>query len=235
MPHTQGQNIKLLPTYGVDNFGTKVFLPILDSALTAQTVDISAGTITQSTDGGFRSINETDILYSDTGTMQLLHAGNDTAFDQTYRWRPSMSAVIYKTEILLGVGLNVSSFTSGVIDLSDLTIQIGEAGQVEVAYKNTFPITMTAKTGASPAWFIFHLTITEPFKVYSSNPIDVNIQINAASETGVSTTQTGLLPIFPYTTADVMKPFVPSGITFHMNASLDRSDPTFNEDIERVV
>ena len=38
---------------------------------------------------------------SDTDTVQLLHEGNDTAFDQTYRFRPDMSAIIYKTRILL--------------------------------------------------------------------------------------------------------------------------------------
>lgn len=235
MPHTQGSQVKLLPVYGVDHYGTDVFLPILDSNLTAQTVDISAGAITQSASAGSVPIEQTDILYSDVATMQLLHEGDDTAFDQTYTWTPDMSAVVYKTSFLLGIGLNVSSFTSGSIDLSNLIITITERPDAKVIYKNTFAIDMVAKTGATPAWFIFHADVVEAFKVFSANPIDVQIEIAAASETGVSVTQTGLLPIFPYATADVIKPFTPSGITFHIHASLDHSDPVFNRDIERVI
>jgi len=227
--------VKILPTYGVDNFGTDVFLPILDANLTAQSITLSTGAVTQSSDGGNVPVDPTDILYSDTDTVQLLHEGNDTAFDQTYRWRPDMSAIVYKTEILLGIGLNVSAFTSGSIDLSNMTITITEVGQVVNLFQNTFPITMTAKTDATAAWFIFHADTVDPFKVYSGNPIDTRIEIAVASETGVSTTQTGILPIFPYSTAAVMKPFTPSGFRFHIHASMDHADPTMNHDIKRVA
>ena len=235
MPHEVANTIKLLPVYGVDHYGTDVFLPLLETGLTEQTVDISAGAITGSADGTNPPIDKTDILYSDTPTMQLLHAGDDTTFDHTWRWRPDMSAIVYKTEILLGIGLNVSAFTSGSIDLSTLIVTLSEVGQAEVLFTNTFDITMTAKTDATPAWFIFHADVVEPFKVFSSTPIDFRLQIAAASETGVSVTQTGLLPIFPYTTADILKPFTPSGLTFHIHASLDHADPIFNRDIGRII
>ena len=228
--------IKALSVYGVDNFGTDVFLPILDANLTAQSITISTSAVTQSSDGGNVPIDPTDLLFSDTDTIQLLHEGDDTAFDQTYRWRPDMSAIDYKTEVLLAIGLNVSSFTSGSIDLSDVFITITAVNQSEVLFKRTpFPIDMVAKTGATAAWFIFHADVVEQFKVYSGNPIDIRVEIPAASETGTSVTQTGILPIFPYSTPAVMKPFTPSGFRFHIHASLDHADPTYNQDITRVI
>ena len=238
MPHLVGNKVKILPVYGVNDYGEDVFIPLNCVGLTEQSVTISTSAITHNTEGDNSAtpIDHQDELLSDTDTILLLHEGNDTAFDYTWRWHPDMSAIVYKTSFQCAIGLNVSSFTSGSIDLSDCTLTISElGGGTKILYQNTFAITMTAKTGATGAWFILHADVVETFKVNSGNPIEIRLEIPASSETGVSVTQTGILPIFPYQTSAVLKPFTLSGITFHIHASLDHADPVFNQDIERLV
>lgn len=237
MPHEVGSQVKLLPTYGVDNTGIDLFLPIgNDTSLTAQSFVISTATLTQSTDDGKVSMDHQDTLLSDADTIHLLHQGNDTAFDQTYRFRPDMSAMVYKTRILLAVGVNVSAYTSGNVDLSNCTITITEvAGDNNVIFQQTFPITMAVISSAVGSYFILDADFTSIFKVWSGNPLDVRIEIPVATKSGTATAQTGILPLFAFSTPAQLKPFTLSGITFHIHASLDHADPTFNQDIQRVV
>ena len=236
MPHEVGSQVKLLPTYGVDNTGIDVFLPVgNDTSLTAQSFTISTATLTQSTDGGKVSMDHHTLL-SDADTVHLLHQGNDTAFDQTYRWRPDMSAMVYKTRILLAVGVNVSAYTSGNVDLSNCIITITEVGSNNnVLFQQTFPITMAVISSAVGSYFILDADFTTIFKVWSGNPLDVRIEIPVATKTGTATAQTGILPLFAFSAPAQLKPFTLSGVTFHIHASLDHADPTFNQDIQRVV
>jgi hypothetical protein len=237
MPHEVGNQVKLLPTYNVDNYGVDSFIPLFnDVSLTAQSITISSSALTQSYDDGNVPIDHQDTLLSDSDTIHLLHEGNDTAFDQTYRWRPDMSAIVYKTRLLLAIGLNVSAYTSGTIDLTNCTITITEVGgNNNQIFKQTFPITMTALTGTGSAYFILDADYSSIFKVYSGNPLDVRIEIPVATKSGTATAQTGVLPLFCYSTPAQLKPFTLSGITFHIHASLDHADPVFNQDISRVV
>ena len=237
MPDVPGNQIKMLPTYDVSNYGTDIFLPLGNQAsLTATSITLSTTTITQSLDGTAIGFDKQDTLLSDADTVQLLHEGNDTAFDETYRWRPDMSAIVYHTRILLAIGLNVSVFTSGSIDLTEATITITEtSGANKMLFQQTFPLTIAALTGTGSAYFILDAVFDEIFKVFSGNPIDVRIEIPAATETGVSTTQAGIVPLFSYQSAAVLKPFTLSGISLHVHPSLDHADPIWNFDIERTV
>jgi len=227
----------MLPTYDVSNYGTDIFLPLGNAAsLTATSITLSTTTITQSTDGGQTGFDKQDTLLSDADTVQLLGAGNDLGFDHTFRWRPDMSAIVYHTRILLAIGLNVSAFTSGSIDMPTATITITEvSGAAKMIFTQIFPLEIVALTGTGSSYFILDAIFDEIFKVYSGNPIDVRIEIPAATETGVSTTQVGILPLFSYQSAAVLKPFTLSGISFHVHASLDHADPIFNFDITRTV
>ena len=51
--HQFANHIKLLPTYGVDNYGTDLFIPLgNDPTLSAASITLSTTVITHSTDGG---------------------------------------------------------------------------------------------------------------------------------------------------------------------------------------
>ncbi len=232
MPHREGSNIKLLPVYGVDHYGTDVFLPIRDTLATTS-LTISGTTITKSTQGGNVPIDEQDEIASDIDTINFYNEGNDTEFNQTYRWTPDMSAIVYKTRVQIAFALNVSSISAGSFDLTNVAIRFQEQPVPKVLYENDFAVTMGALSTVSDAFFILDADVVEPFKVFSGNPIDIRIQTTVT--TGTGTFQVGVLPLFCYTTPAVMKPFTSSGITFHIHASLDHADPVFNEDIGRIV
>jgi len=235
--HQFANHIKLLPTYGVDNYGTDLFIPLgNDPTLSATSITLSTTTITHSTDGGNIPTDHQDEFMSDVDTVQLLNEGNDTAFDQTYRFRPDMSCIIYKTRILLPVGLNVSAYTNGGITVDPVTITITESGgNTNLLFQQTFPITIASLGATGSAYFIIDVDFDSIFKIYSGNPIDIRIEIPAGIETGTSTTQVGIVPVFCYQPVAVLKPFTVAGITFHVHASLDHADPIFNFDIKRVV
>lgn len=228
----EGSKIKLLPVYGVDHYGTDIFLPIRDILATTG-LTVSTSTITRSTKGGNVPLDEQDEVLSDVDTIQFYDEGDDTDFNQTYRWTPDMSAIVYKFRVQVAFALNVSSISSGGFDLTNVQIALTEQPDDREIYKNEFAVDMTALTATGSSYFILDFDVTEPFKVFSANPID--IQIQTTTTTGTGTFQVGILPIFCYTTVANMKPFTSSGITFHIHASLDHSDPVFNEDIERLA
>ena len=232
MPHTIGANVKLLATYGVDHYGTDVTLPIHDT-LAVTTIAISGTTITQSTDGGNVPIEEQPEIYSDTDTLQFYNEGDDTEYDQTYRWTPDMSAVVYKTHLEIAFVLNVSAYTSGTFDLTNAIITISEQPDAKVIYANNFAVTMAGLTGIGDAMFVLNADVVEAFKVFSGNPIDIRIQTTTA--TGVGTSQVGVAAAFCLSTPANMKPFRQSAVTLHIHASLDHADPIFNQDITRIL
>ena len=234
MPHKVATTIKLLPTYGVDHYGTDIFLPLFEQDDNTGAITISNTTITQSTSPGSNfPIDKQDEFISNIDTLQFLHAGNDTEFDHTYTWQPDMSAIVYKLRVQVAFVLNVSARTAGSFDLTQIALLFREQPGNRVIYENTFPVTMAAISAVGNAMFIFDADVVEPFKVFSGNPIDFSFTTTVT--TGTGTFQVGIAPIFPYTTPADAKPFARSGITLHIHASLDHADPIFNKDIERVI
>ena len=237
MPHALGSKVKILPTYGVDNYGHDIFIPVAnDAGLSAVSITPSTTTITQSVSSGAIPTDSQDTLLADADTIQLLHQGNDTEFNRVYRFNPDMTAAVYKTRILLAIGLNVSVRVSGTITLPNAFVTITEViGEQNVLFDGVFALTIAGLSGVASSYFILDADFSSIFKVFSGNPIDIRIRIPAAAESGDSTTQVGILPLFCYQSAAVLKPFTLSGITFHIHASLDHADPICNLDIERVV
>ena len=237
MPHKIGSQVKILPTYGVDNYGHDIFIPVTnDAVLSAVTIVPSTTTITQSVVDNAIPTDQQDTLLSDVDAIQLLHGGNDAEFNHVYRWHPDMTAAVYKTRILLAIGLNVSVRVSGTITLPEAFVTITEVtGDNNVLFDGVFALSIGALSAVASSYFILDADFNSIFKVFSGNPIDIRIRIPAATESGDSTTQVGILPLFCYQSAAVLKPFTLSGITFHIHASLDHADPIFNLDIERVV
>jgi len=184
--HQVANKIKLLPTYGVNDYGTDLFIPLgNDPTLSAASITLSATTITHSTDGGNIPTDHQDEFMSDVDTVQLLHEGNDTAFDQTYRFRPDMSAIIYKTRILLPIGLNCSAYTNGGITVDPATITITESGgNTNLLFQQTFAVTIASLSATGSAYFIIDADFESIFKIYSGNPIDIRIEIPNQYDSG---------------------------------------------------
>ena len=98
MPHSLApSNVKSVATYDTSGYGEDLFFPLTDVGLTEQSFTISGATITRDTHSGNQPIDGDPVIIHDTDNGMIEHEGNNTAFTQTYRWHPDMSAVIYKT------------------------------------------------------------------------------------------------------------------------------------------
>jgi len=229
-----GNQVKSLPVYGVDNYGTDVFLPIFQQDDNISTINLQSTTITHQLSGASNfQIDKQDEVISDISTLQYYHAGVDTEFDHTYTWHPDMTAEVYKTRIQIAWVLDVTVRSAGTFDLTEVLVRIVEQPNARVLFSQAVDVTMAGLSAVGNAYFIMDATVIDRFKVYSGNAIE--FQFTTTVTTGTGDFQTGIMPFFAYNTDAGAQPFTRSGITLHIHATLDHADPIFNEDIDRLV
>ncbi len=111
-PPFNSNNILIKPVYDVAFYGEDVIIPLV-----ADTLDLSSFTwssldaLTQSNDtvaGADRQIEPVSRLVSDIDTLGILNEGDGVQFSRTYQWLSDMSAWVYKFDIFMAVGLNVT-------------------------------------------------------------------------------------------------------------------------------
>jgi len=238
MPHVNGEiqpsQIKAIPTYGIDSYGTDLFLPLTDVGLTETALTFSGVTMTRDTDGSNQPLDTFPFVYSDTDDGLLLNEGNNTAFNQTYTLNPDMTAVIYKISLNFCAVLTCSAYTNGGLSIGGLHMKISERSSNDrMLYENTFQsgaATLSA-TGTSMHWFT--QDIVETIKVRKGNPIDIQLNLITVV-TGTNTRQEGYAPLAPYHKTAVLKSFTPSGISLHLHPDLSHADGVFKYKKERV-
>ena len=234
MPHSIApSNVKSVATYDTSGYGEDLFFPLTDVGLTEQSFTISGATITRDTHSGNQPIDGDPVIIHDTDNGMIEHEGNNTAFTQTYRWHPDMSAVIYKTRFHVAFGLNISAYTSGNFNLGKLTVTFQETKNPNrIIYQNTFDSGATNQTGTGISYHIFDQDVIESYKVYRGQPIDITFTMETTAGTG--TRQEGLISFFPNLATARPKIFYVSGVSFHVHASLDHADPVYRQDMRRL-
>ena len=237
MPHVNGEiqpsKIKAIPTYGIDSYGTDLFLPLTDVGLTETALTFSGVTMTRDTSGSNQPLDSFPVVYSDTDTGILLNEGNDTSFNQTYTLDPDMTAVIYKISLNFCAVLTVSAYTSGNFSVGALHIRITERSTNDsLLYENTFQSGAAALTATGTSMHWFTQDIVETIKVRKGNPID--IQLELITTTGSGTRQEGYAPLAPYQKTAVLKSFTPTGISLHLHPDLSHADGVFKYSKDRV-
>ena len=234
MPHSIApSNVKSVITYDTGNYGEDLFLPLTSVGLTEQTFTISGATITRDTDDGNQPVDADPIIVHDTDNGMIEHEGNNTAYSQTFRWNPDMSAVIYKTRFHVAFGLNISAYTSGNYNIGKLTVTFQETQDPNrIIYQNTFDSGAANQTGTGISYHIFDHDVIESYKVYRGQPIDITFTL--AADTGSGTRQEGMISFFPNLATARPKIFYLSGVSFHVHASLDHADPVYRQDMRRL-
>jgi len=238
MPHLNGEiqpsQVKAIPTYGIDSYGTDLFLPLTDVGLTETALTFSGVTMTRDTTGSNQPLDSFPVVYSDTDTGILLNEGTDSAFDQTYTLDPDMTAIIYKISLNFCAVLTCSDFTSGTLNIGALHIRITERSTNDsLLYENTFQSSAANLTAAGTSMHWFTQDIVETIKVRKGNPID--IQLNLITDvTGTNDRQEGYAPLAPYQKTAVLKSFTPSGISLHLHPDLSHADGVFKYSQQRV-
>ena len=224
--------LRTKPVYDISNLGQNFTFPLI-LAQSSNIVALTPSTATyhQTTELTALPIDTMSRVISNVDSIAMLGAGDDTNFDQTFLISPDMTFFSYKISITMGIGLKVSAFSSGTINVNNVHITITELGQ---GAGNVQMIDLIIDTGSpdlsgtGEQITLFHADIVQPLKFTKAMPVKIRIQTEA-SATGTATFQTGLLPLFCVTPNAVIKQFLESQIEIHAHASLDHAFPVFRD------
>ena len=224
--------LRTKPVYNVGDYGQDVTFPlILSQASNLVTLTPSTASFHQTEHNSSLPIDALARFISNVDKCELLHGGNDTNFDKTFLISPDMSFFSYKIALTFGIGLKVSAYTSGNINVNNvhLTItEIGEGAGDTVIADLTVSAGSPNLTGTGEQITMFHADIIQPIKFTKSRPIKIRIQTEA-SKSGTATFQVGMLPVFPIIPTAVPKQWYESQIEIHAHASLDHAFPVFRD------
>lgn len=231
---------KIKPVYDVSNYGEDITIQCGIDNLTLQSITASTAAFFKATetvniDGTATTtfpLEDLDIVLSDINTFGIAHEGDDTAFNRIYVIEPDMTAFVYKASIKMAFALNVSAFTNGTRDLTDVQFIIKQSvndSMTELIDNFSVTATLTALTATGTAIFIIvadrHYT---NFKAIKGRPITIQIIVNE-SGSGTNTRQVGIMPCFPFQAAAIIKPVTTSVISLHLHPSLDHAFPVFRD------
>ena len=229
---TDPTKLRTKPVYNVGDYGEDVVFPlILSQASNLATLTPSTASFHQTEHDSALPIDALARFVSNSDKCELLHAGNDTNFDKTFLISPDMSFFAYKIALTFGLGLKVSAYTSGNINVNNVHLTITEIGE---GAGDTVIADLTVSAGASNLTAtgeqitLFHADIIQPIKFTKSRPIKVRIQTEA-SKSGTATFQVGMLPVFPIIPTAVPKHWIESQIEVHAHASLDHAFPIWRD------
>ena len=232
MPRFNVNDLLIKPVYDVASYGEDLNIQLGTDTLTLQSITPSTSTFDQHTHDSVFTMDDQDIIISDTDTIGLAHEGDNTAFDRTYQWQADMSAYAYKTEIQAAFATNVSAYTSGSIDLDSvryvLTQHKPDGTLISTIFDKTHDATLTALSATGTIIFIDHLEVVLPVKITNSNIIRLQIIVNE-TVSGTNTRQVGILPFYCYQAAAVNKIFTTSQLKFHVHPTLDHAFPVFRD------
>ena len=224
--------LRTKPVYNVGDYGEDVVFPlVLSQASNLATLTPSTASFHQTEHDSALPIDALARFVSNSDKCELLHAGNDTNFDKTFLISPDMSFFAYKIALTFGLGLKVSAYTSGNINVNNVHLTITEIGE---GAGDTVIADLTVSAGASNLTAtgeqitLFHADIIQPIKFTKSRPIKVRIQTEA-SKSGTATFQVGMLPVFPIIPTAVPKQWLLSQVEVHAHASLDHAFPIWRD------
>ena len=175
-------------------------------------------------------VDEVNQFITDSDKMALVHAGNDTDFDETWEWLPDMSFNAYKASFSLAVAMKVSAYTSGnfAIDTVQLTMKtVGGGEGDEVIVDKIVNPGMSNMTSATEQVAILNVDKKTSTKI-SDKEVTIQVKVNTSS--GVGTYQCGIVPLFCYFGSAVPKTWTTSCVVVHAHADLAHAFPIFRDE-----
>ena len=225
--------LRIKPTYNVGDYGHDVVFPLLEvQSSNIQTLTPSTASFHQTLHDSARPIDEVAMFVSNLDKVAQLHGGNDTNYDETFLIQPDMSFFSYKLALNMGIGLKVSAFTSGTVNVGSIHLTITEDGQGAgdtVIEDLIIDVGSSNLTETGEQIVAFHADIIKPIKFTKARPIKVRIQ-TVVEETGTNTWQVGMLPCYPLLPNAVAKQWLLSQVEVHAHASLDHAFPIWRDE-----
>ena len=218
------------PTYDVANYGHDTSLPLSCISGNVATITPSTSTFVQVLEDNRVPIDEVDLFITDSDKMALIHLGDDTDFDKTYEWAPDMSAQAYTLTFSFGIGMKVSSYSSGNFKMDSVQVICNQIGGGEGAVNFVNKIIdpgMSNMTSAVAQVAIINFSTTVSTKVFDK-PLTFQIKVNTSSGSG--TYQTGIIPLFCYFGTAIPKVWTSSSVLMHLHADLAHAFPIFRDE-----
>ncbi len=208
----------------------------LKSALTATDITFTGNQIVkQQLEAAGDFMEDMNTLVSDVTVAPVLHEGNDANFDETWIWRPDGDVFVYKCVLRACIGMNCSAFTSGVLDMEEVTvtITIHDAAGVQVGNPVLEVVAnpvFTGLTATGALMFIIDDLRVPVLQFKIKRSFSVRLRITATgSETGVSTFQLGIMPVFKYHPEAGNMIFTESVLRMYTKSGLDNSYPIIRD------
>ena len=227
--------VLIKPVYDVGFYGHDVTVPLSMLAGSTVTLVPSTSTFVQTLDGTNVPIDEIPIVVTDSDEIEMVHAGNDTDFDTTWKWVPDMSASMYKFTGNFAVGMNISAYTSGNFKISSVQIIVTQTKGTysEVLINKLIDPGMANMASATSQIALINLDTQTAKKVFDKS---ITIQIKVNTTSGSGTYQCGIIPLYCYVSAHTPKIWTTSAVIMHLHGSLDHDFPVFrNEDAENLL
>lgn len=217
------------PVYNVGDFGEDVVIPFDQEALALQSVTPSTSTIARTTEtfGSVSAfpVDEHTSALSNIDAFGVANKGNNTQYTRINSWRPDMDVVLYKLDVNVAFGLNVSAYTSGNFSLTSVRLKIytieANAGQ-RVLMDTTWTSGLGNLGATGSQIFIINEDDLLDTQVYSGFPVIFEWTVTCG--TGVGTRQEGIMPWFVYQASALTKTATRSELRIHVHAAVSHAD-----------
>ncbi len=225
-------DILIKPTYDVAFYGEDLHLPLGVAPLNLQNVVWSQLDELTRVDTDIENYSR---IISDADSLGILNEGDGVAFDHTYNWLSDMSAWVYKYNITMAVGLDVTAWTSGAHSVDSVRIILTERlpdGTLLKTMADSIKNTGMTDIGAEEHKVsIVTFEGREPFKITAGNTVRLQV-ILGRTDTMVATSFEGILPLFYFQEKPASNPasqLIESTLNLHLFPTLDNAFTVFRD------
>ena len=216
--------LRLKPTYNVSNFGDEITLELGVENESLESITPSSADFGQVLQDANIPTDDNPVVISDVDTIGLVNLGDDTDYDQTYRFIPPISFILHKIALSMAVGLNLSAWTSGAATIDSVQVIVTEEDQDTpvVILDEIFDAVGLVALGAVGTQILLldpQIAIAGQ-KIRGGIPVSIRIIINTTQNLD-NTRQVGIIPFFCYQAAAIAKRFSTSIISLGVRPSLD--------------
>ena len=228
------------PFGGIANFGYdlgawpyKLYVDPTIDAITGTPFTLSSGTEIARISHQFDStasflIDDFPTFQSNETNLTLLNEGDDIDYNRRLVYYTPIDAIVDRMIFNLGLGLQVSAYTSGNFRTNriNITFEAWKAnGQLAKSQDIAQNISTTNMTAVDNQIVIFNETYTSPLPLYAGGALVININIDNVA--GVGTFQKGIMASFPYQATGGMRTYSKSGIVIYCRPNANKESSMF--------
>ena len=163
-------------------------------------------------------------IISNLNSMGFSDAGDDTNYDETTTWVPTVSGHVTKFTINIAALNQVTVRTGDDITFATLSVSITERGTGRLIWSKNYQTGFAIQDAADEVrMFIASETVVGQDIIISEGlPLLIQVTTTNIGDTANITWESGVVPFFPATIDTTSKFFSQSGIVFYVDRDRDR-------------